>query len=73
MTPVCPDVQPTAVYPISKAAEILGISRRSLLNYTRDSERNGGIGYHFSPMTARKLFTGSDLIAFWKRRMGVKI
>lgn len=73
MTHECPDVKPTAVFTICRAAEILGISRRSLLNYTRDSERDGGIGYHFSPMTARKLFTGRDIVSFWKRRMGVNI
>lgn len=70
MTPICPDIKPNSVYPIGKAAEILGMSRSRLLDYCRLGVRQGGIAFTVPRGEKRKRFKGADIIAFWKRKQG---
>jgi len=69
MTPICPDIPSDAVFPIGKAAEILGTSRRWLL----DKAKSGEIQYSIPVGQKRKKFRGEDLIALWKKRQGLQI
>lgn len=69
MTPICPDIPSDAVFPIGKAAEILGTSRRWLL----DQATNGRIQFTIPVGQKRKKFRGEDLIALWKKRQGLQI
>lgn len=68
MTPICPDIPHDAVYPIGKAAEILGTSRRWLL----DQATSGKIRYSIPFGQKRKKFRGEDLIALWKKKQGLQ-
>lgn len=68
MTPICPDIPYEAIFPIGKAAEILGTSRRWLL----DKAKSGEIQYSIPIGQKRKKFRGEDLIALWKKRQGLQ-
>lgn len=68
MTPICPNIQPDAVLPIGKAAVILGMSRRWLL----DQAKSGEIRYIIPTGQNRKIFKGADLIALWQKRQGLQ-
>lgn len=61
MTPVCPDIPPTARYSITESARLLGITARHLHRLARKGE----IKYTVSAKTGRKIFTGKEIMRFW--------
>ena len=58
-----PNLSPTAKYTVGQAAEILGFSRRHILNLAKC----GMLRYSVSSTNGRKMFLGRDLVAFWQR------
>ncbi len=65
MTPHEPQVAATDRYPIGKAAEVLGVSRYSLLKWWAA----GRIKCGFRRDTGRKFFTGRELLRFWNAQL----
>ncbi len=61
MTTEPPKVNLQGRYPIGKAAKLLGISRTTLLRHTKSED----IRYKTSQVSNRKVFTGSDIMAYW--------
>lgn len=55
-------INPTAYYPIGKAASLAGVDRHTLL---RDA-KNQFIPYRLSLKTGRKKFLGQDIINYIK-------
>ena len=62
MNPVWPDIPQSAVYPIGKAAEILGISTRHLLRLAT----SGVIKFTVNRRNGRKMFSGKELLRYWR-------
>lgn len=61
MTTDPPKVNLSGRYPIGKAAEILGISRTTLLRRTKSED----INCSHARSTHRKIYTGRDIMNFW--------
>lgn len=57
-----PKIVPSGNYTMCQAAEQLGISRNSLLKYTKLKL----IRYRVSRVNNRKLFVGADLLRLWQ-------
>lgn len=62
MVHIEPDIPDNARLPIGKAAEILGISRDTLLRHTHD----GHIRCIFHRINKRKLYKGSEIKRYWR-------
>lgn len=62
MTHEPPKVNLRGRYPIGKAAEILGISRSTLLRHTKSED----IKCSHSRVSHRKVFTGRDIMDYWQ-------
>lgn len=62
MTPICPDIPLTAMYSISEAVKILGVSRGK---FYADIKRNLVKG-RIRRDNGRLQFTGKELIRYWK-------
>ncbi len=60
-----PNVALTGRYSITQAASALGIHRNSLLKYTN----SGMIKCGYRKTTARKFYTGVELMKFWRAQM----
>jgi len=61
MTTQKPKVNRSDRYPIGKAAEILGISRSTLLRHTKSED----INCSFARSSHRKIYTGEEIINYW--------
>lgn len=59
-----PTVSPTSQYSIGEAAKILGIHRNTLRKYTNTGP--AGIRCKFKKSNNRKVFTGFEIVKFWK-------
>lgn len=70
MTTEPPKVAENGRHPIGKAAQLLGIDRRTLRNKTMLSVRDGGIAFTTSKGSTKKFFSGRDILAYWRRRTG---
>lgn len=70
MTYEPPKVTESGRYPIGEAARLLGIDRKTLLNKTRLSIRDGGIAFSTPKGSTKKFFSGRDILAFWRRCTG---
>ena len=57
-----PKIGDTSKFSSKEASEILGISRRSLINYVNDNR----IKFHISRINGRKYFKGIDIKMFWE-------
>lgn len=62
MTNTQPNVHPDDLYSRSEAARALGVSPKTLDNYTRD----GRIPYRTRKCNGRRCWRGSDLIRCWR-------
>lgn len=70
MTSEPPDIKENGRYAIGEAARLLGVDRKTLLSHTRISVKEGGIGFTTPKGSARKFFSGRDILSYWKRRTG---
>lgn len=61
MTENQPQVKPAGRYSPTKAAQLLGIHRNTLLNHTKA----GHIIAHYRKATGQKFYTGQDITKFW--------
>lgn len=61
MTSLPPDINPSGRYPITKAAELLGISRVTLLRKVKARQ----VSCSLQRSTRRKIFTGKQLMQLW--------
>ncbi|WP_106827692.1 helix-turn-helix domain-containing protein [Parabacteroides pacaensis] len=57
-----PNVAATNRYSVMQACEILGVHRNTLRNYTNQ----GLIKCGYRKTTARKFYTGAELLRFWR-------
>ena len=60
--PIC---EKTGRYSVDETCKILGIHRNSLRKYTDE----GLIKVGFRKATARKFYTGENILAFWREKM----
>lgn len=60
------DLPPTALYSVSQAASLLGISRSTLYIAIKRGSRQGGIDGRPRRNNGRLQFTGRELMRFWK-------
>lgn len=65
MTTEQPQVTPTGLYPIGKAAEALGIHRGTL----RRAYAEGHIKAHRHRATGRLLFAGREIIRYYNAKL----
>lgn len=56
---------PTGRYSIGEAAKLLGLHRNTLLRYTNE----GFIKCGFRRDTAKKFFTGEEILKFWRAQL----
>lgn len=61
MTTDPPKVNLTGRYPIGKAAELLGISRSTLLRHTKSED----INCSHARSSHRKIYTGKEIMNYW--------
>lgn len=64
MTNIEPDITLNGIYPIGKAAELLGIDRSTLRYYT-----NSGIIRCRLSLSGRKRYEGRELLNLWRKKM----
>lgn len=65
ITSIRPEVSLTGRYSIGEASAILGINRSTLRRYAEQ----GLIKCGYRRESARKFFTGNDLIKFWEAKL----
>lgn len=65
ITATCPNVERDGYYTATATAAALGMHRNSILNYTM----RGLLSCEFRPETARKVYSGAEIIRFWKSRL----
>ena len=61
MNAMCPEIPKNNRYSIQETCKILGIHRNTLLKYTE----NGVIKCGFRLATAKKFYTGAEIMRFW--------
>lgn len=62
LTAIEPEVNKTGRYGIGEAAELLGIHRNTLRNYTEQGLIKCGI----KRQTGKKFYQGSEILRFWR-------
>ena len=65
ITAIEPKVAETGRYSITETCNVLGIHRNSLRKYTDQ----GFIKCGFRKVTARKFYTGSEILRFWRAQL----
>lgn len=62
MTTNEPQVAINGRYSVTQASALLGVHRNTINNYAN----SGRLKYHLTRYTFRKVFTGRDLLNFWR-------
>lgn len=66
MTADPPKVTETALYSVTEATRLLGISRNKLYEAVKRGARNGGIDGTRRRDNGRLQFTGKEILRFWR-------
>lgn len=69
ITSSLPKVETTSMYGVMETCNILGISRNTLSKYSQLSVKEGGIVPRYRPATKKKVYTGAEILRFWKTQM----
>lgn len=62
----CPDVSDNWKGGIPDVARLLGLNRKTIIKYAELGKRGGGLDWHVSRSSGRKLFSGKEVKRFWR-------
>ena len=63
---VCPEIPDNWKGGITATAQVLGLSRDTIMKYAALGKRNGGIDWTISRVSGRKQFSGREVKRFWR-------